>query len=156
MLTGLQLRLLGAAATLAAGFAAAEIYEHQVPWGLGPKLERLRLSLPARDAERYTTGARDQRARDQAIVDNSWRPALRLCESNRLVASQTAATSIDAERDAASRSSSAAYRLGRASCTGVKTSGTSSTSTPGSPAPVVMPGDEDIRNLVASGLGRAP
>ena len=151
-----QARLILVGLTFAGGFAAAEIYEHRVPWGLGPKLERLRDSLPRRDAERYTAGAKDQRARDQLVVDTSWRPALKECRASLKTASQQAGTAIDAERDASTRSSAAAYRLGRATCTGAPTNAKPSPRSSTAPSVGVRGTGDDLRDIVASGIGTTP
>ena len=142
--------------TFGAGVAAAEAYEHWVPWGMGHKLTALRDSLPARDAERYSAGAKGQRALDQDIVEKQWRPALALCQSQRTQASTSAADSIAAEQDAAKRTSDAAYRLGRASCEG-STSGTKPSGSTAAPVTGSVRGTgEDLRSIVAGSLGTAP
>ncbi len=141
--------------TFGAGVAATEAYEHWVPWGMGHRLTALRDSLPARDAERYSAGARAQKALDENVVETSWRPALAACQADRTRLSQGAASSITAEQDAAKRSSDAAYRLGRASC-GASNGKISSTPTPGSTPTGGLPDDEDLRSIVAGSLGRAP
>lgn len=47
--------LLGPALLIAGGFAAAEAYEHKVPWGLMHKLEAVRLDLGAWRAAQIET-----------------------------------------------------------------------------------------------------
>lgn len=141
--------------TFGAGVAVTEAWERWLPWGLGTRLERLQESLPARDAERYSAGARDQRAQDDRVVETQWRPALVLCQSQRAEASRGAAESIAAEQAATRRTSDAAYRLGRASCGGSTSEKSSPTPATGSTGSVRGSG-EDLRSIVAGSLGTAP
>lgn len=139
---------LAAAATFGTGFAAAEIYENYAPWGLGPKLERLRNSLPKRDAERYSAGAREQHAKDVRVVEEEWRPALTACESKRLTGSASAAQRMDQEITASRQTSSAAYRLGLASCKGKNNASSASSAT--RPTDVLSDSDTDLGSIVRS------
>lgn len=141
--------------TFGAGVAAAEAWERVLPWGLGPRLERLQESLPKRDAERYSAGATTQKALDEAVVESQWRPALAQCQSQRLEASQTVAERLAAEQAAARRSSDAAYRLGRASCGGEKSEKIPSGSGAAPGGGRVQSG-QDFRDFVAGSLRPAP
>lgn len=139
--------LIGLAATIGVGFATAEVYEHKVPWGLGPQLSRLHSSLPARDAQNQKTGADAQLKSDQTTL-TQWQASLAECRSGQTSASTSTAAQLDAALSIAKKSQSAAYELGRATCKGPTDA---KTPPAGSvlPGAGVLPGDTDLGAALA-------
>lgn len=99
----------------ALGFGAAESYEHKAPWGLAHQRDRIQASIPGLTKAAQDKGAKDQWAVDKPAFDG-WGKALTECRSgDHATRDATAATQSRADATA-SLQASAAYRLGRASC----------------------------------------
>ncbi len=111
--------LITAAVVMAAGFAAAEVYEHRAPWGLGQQLSDLRDSIPDKlKAERTAgeaAGAKAQADHD-APVFQQWADQLQQCRSDRDAARTRAAQATQRAEAGTGAQVSAAYQLGRATC----------------------------------------
>lgn len=73
--------LVGALAIAAGGFAAAEVYEHRAPWGLGPKLASAHKAIDSKNlalgraAQALKNAAAAIAARDGAIARNAYSEA---------------------------------------------------------------------------------
>jgi hypothetical protein len=112
---GLTNLLAGAGVAAALGFAAAETYEHTVPWGLGPQKERLLKSIASREAEAFKKGAQAQFRLDEGEF-RKWDLALQACNTTRSAESQEHARQTTELKSSSTISRTTAYRLGRASC----------------------------------------
>lgn len=136
--------LAGVGVAAALGAAGAEIYEHTVPWGLGPKMERLRDSIPGKVAKAHSEGLRDQLEADRESF-RKWDTALGQCNKLRKEESEAAAVQLTAAKKTFTSSRTAAYELGRASC-GVP----DAKPPPGvSPSAVGVRNNEDLRTILA-------
>jgi hypothetical protein len=147
--------LVGIGLTFAAGFGAAEMYERKLPWGLGHRLEKLQNSVDQKVVAALKQGHTEQLAYDTHIIDTSWRPALRQCQSEKLAASQNEADYLDEIKAAGAASRDAAYRLGAASCKGAQHASTSTGGRSSAPAQRLRD-DVDLRDTLAGAAYRAP
>lgn len=148
--------LIGVGLTFGSGFAAAELCERKLPWGLGHRLERLQDAVDRKVVAALRQGHTEQLAYDVNIVSTSWRPALAQCQSERLRASQSEAAYLDEIRAAGTTSRDAAYRLGAASCRGSTRNAGTSPGTRSSAPPVGVRDDIDLRDTIAGAAYRAP
>lgn len=147
-----KMALITGAAAFVAGGAAMATYEHNVPWGLAKRLDRMEKELPGKLLAAKQVGADAQLKLDTAVIDNKWRPALRLCEDSRRADSEKAGAKIDAAIVQQSASRTAAYRLGQASCGASNAPKTSPT--PGADhsdhGNVSLPGDTDLGTILGA------
>lgn len=110
---------IGAAVVFGAGFAAAEVYEHKVPWGLGPKrdAQAARADGYLREINKVPGGWRDllQRMTDDR---DGWREAEKRCGRLRIkerdARADAIATAGDEKAAAASGGFEQGYAAGRA------------------------------------------
>lgn len=148
----------GFLAAAAVGFAAAETYEHKVPWGLKHKLT----AAVNQQTNRYNNGVRDgivsQVAADKTVFD-AWARRVAKADSDLLDARNATADALTRAQANTSKQASAAYNLGRATC-GAATHATPSTSQPGAdrpPGSVLYDGQSgDFADLIAAGAYTAP
>jgi hypothetical protein len=139
--------LLGFVAAGAVGFAAAETYEHKVPWGLSHKLAREIAGEPAKMAAARDKGIADQSASDQTAF-GKWSAALDACWAEKAERNM----STDTQSRAAvftSIQASTAYKLGRASC-GVPNA-TQGSSPGGAAAGGLRSSPDDFSGIFAAG-----
>lgn len=145
--------LVGAGVVAVGGFAAAEIYEHSAPWGLGPKLERLRDSIPGKLAAERTAG-RQAGIKAQTDVDapafRAWATRLTTCQGDLKTQRDTAARAITKAEANQSASTAAAYRLGRATCGATDAPPPPLAADSGPPRLVLRPSGEDLGAIVNS------
>lgn len=147
-----KMALISSAVAFVAGGAAMTIYEHNVPWGLAKRLDKMEKDLPGKLAEASNNGARAQFDQDKKIVEDQWRPALQRCEDARKQDSAKAGAKIDAALAQQSASRTAAYRLGQASC-GASNATLPKSTTPGaggSPVAGSLPDDTDLGSILGA------
>ena len=149
--------LAGAAASASLGFAACEVYEHTVPWGLGPQLQRLSDSIPGKMEGARSQGRQEQFAADELTISGpgGWSERLSACTQEKSQISTDASTYLSRVLSTGQASRTAAYELGRRSCNAP--TGDSGTG-PGSSgaAPGGMLDDDTELRSVLSGAAYAP
>lgn len=109
--------LVAGAVAMGAGFAASELYEHAAPWGLKAQLMAEVRKEPALVNQGQVAGVKQQAASD-ASAFASWQSSLNACNATLASNRDIAATAIVQNDKSSSQQASAAYQMGRASCTG--------------------------------------
>lgn len=149
----LALKLAPFAIAAVVGAGMAEGYEHKAPWGLGPTRARLEASIPALEKTASQQGATAQAALDKAAFDD-WSTQLASCRADATTARDALAAAQSRADAFTSTQSSAAFRLGRASCGG--THATTTPGTTGGPASGGLRGDDDFGAVFGSAAFTAP
>lgn len=147
------LMLAGAVASTAVGFAACEAYEHTIPWGLGPQLQRLGDSIPGKLERARSLGMSQQFEADKLAITGpgGWRDKLAACSSDKERISTDASAYLNRVLSSGQASRTAAYELGRRSCNAPTGDFGSSGAAPDG----MLSNDVDLRSVLA-GAAYAP
>lgn len=148
--------LIAGAVAFGVGFGACEAYEHKAPWGLAHQRDKLRDSIPGKIAEGKAAGIKAQADADKAAF-GQWSASLAECRAARENDTNGAARDLDKARAFTSSQAAAAYRLGRATCSGGGNAKKTDPATGGG-----QPGDggvrppADFRTIFGGGAVAAP